>query len=79
MNGDTLEKRVMKQLGDEIALPSAVRSQLQFCSDKLARVATIEEFDEIIRQYNLLDNKLNDVGLLRLDFKKIINDMKKEL
>lgn len=79
MNGDTLKKRVMDQLGDDILLPSSVNSKLQFCSDKLEKSTTVDEFDEILKQYSLLDNKLNDAGMLREDFKQIINDMRKEL
>jgi len=79
MKGDTLERRVMAQLGDDISLPSVTKGELTFCSDKLARVTTEEEFDEIVAKYSLLDDKLKRMGLSTTNFGKIISDMKKNL
>ncbi len=79
MKGNTLEQRVMARLGDEVALPSVTKTELKFCSDKLAHVKTIEEFNEIVAKYSLLDNKLKRAGLPATDFKKIISNMEKEL
>ena len=79
MNGYTLQERVMKQLGDDASVSSATNSKLKFCSKELATVTTVDEFDEITKKYSLLDDKLKRSGLLREDFKKIINDMRSEL
>ena len=80
MRGNTLEQRVMAQLGDDDALPSTTKSELTFCSNKLAQVTTIEEFSEVLARYSLLDNKLKRAaGLSTTDFKRIIDSMKKEL
>ncbi|HIP50425.1 MAG TPA: hypothetical protein EYG99_03165 [Candidatus Pacebacteria bacterium] len=80
MKGNTLEQRVMAQLGDDVVLPSATKSELTFCSKKLAQVTTIEEFSEVLAKYSLLDNKLKRAaGLSTTDFKRIIDSMKKEL
>ena len=78
MKGNTLEQRVMAKLGDDVRLPSAIETELKFCSKKLARTTTIEEFEEIMSQYSLLDDHLKKVGLSTNDFKRIIEDMKKE-
>ena len=80
MKKETLEQRVMAKLGDDVVLPSAVKTELKFCSDKLKHVKTIEEFDEVMAKYKLLAIELKrSTGLLRTDFDKIISDMKKEL
>ncbi len=80
MKGNTLEQRVIEKLGEEVVLPSTVKKELKFCSDKLKRIKTIEEFDEIMADYKLLATELKrSTGLLRKDFDKIISDMKKEL
>ncbi len=64
---------------DGKTLPSAVKSELKFCSNKLEYVTTIDEFEDIMNNYRLLEDKLNRAGMLRGDFANIINDMKKEL
>ncbi len=76
---ETLEQLVNKKLGEEIELPSATTTMLEYCSKKLEHVKTEEEFDEVLAQYSLLDDKLKKVGLYSSDFKKIIDTMKKDL
>ncbi len=76
---ETLEQRVMALIGEDANVPISVKTRLSYCSKKLERVQTEEEFDAILDQYVSLKGSLKRVGLQYSDFKKIINDMKKEL
>jgi hypothetical protein len=79
MKYKTLQQRVMDEVGDELSLPSSTKTQLKFCSDKLSRIKTEEDFDMILQSYSLLDNQLKRAGLSTTDFKEIIEKMKEDM
>ena len=75
----TLEERVFETLKEDAQLPSSIRTDLSYFSDKLQHTKTEEEFDEVVNKYNLLKSKFKRYGLYPSEFEEILEDMKKEL
>jgi hypothetical protein len=59
-------------------IPSSLGYMLRSCSEELEKTSNEEEFDAVMIDYSLLDDRLKSAGLLISDFREVITKLKKE-
>ncbi|MFA5986143.1 MAG: hypothetical protein WC819_02220 [Parcubacteria group bacterium] len=62
----------------EKKIPSSLLYTLRSCSEELEKTSNEEEFDAVMTNYSLLDDRLKSAGLLISDFRDVTTKLKKE-